>query len=370
MWHRILTLFVKELITICRDPNSRMVLIAPPTIQLLILAFATTLEVKNTTLLVLNEDAGTVGRDLVARFEGTPIFTRVIHMRGVDDLKRALDGRVAIAALHIPADFSRDVIARKPAQVQLLLDGRRSNSAQILSGYGREIVARFINERLAHGPSPPGAPSTLRPRVWFNPNGSVIWSSVPDLVATLTTIIGLVITSLSVARERELGTLEQLLISPLSSGEIIVGKTLPALLLGLMEATVMLVFGRVLLGVPVLGSLLLLYGSITVYLLAVIGVGLFISALAVTQQQAILGGTVFIVPSILLSGYASPIENMPDWLQVLTYGNPLRYFMIIVKGIMLKNMPFDVVFVHLWPLAVIASVTLLSASWLFRQRMK
>ncbi|MEI7782103.1 MAG: ABC transporter permease, partial [Planctomycetota bacterium] len=167
-----------------------------------------------------------------------------------------------------------------------------------------------------------------------------------------------------------LGTFEQLLVSPLSSGEIILGKTLPALFLGLVEATVMLVLGRVLLGVPVLGSLLLLYCSIVVYLLAVIGVGLFISSLAVTQQQALLGGTVFIVPAVLLSGYASPIENMPDWLQVLTYANPLRYFIIIVKGIMLKDMPLDLVLENLWPLALIASVTFLAASWLFRHRME
>jgi ABC-2 type transport system permease protein len=173
-----------------------------------------------------------------------------------------------------------------------------------------------------------------------------------------------------VARERELGTFEQLLVSPLEPLEIIAGKTLPAMLLGLGEATMILVVGTLAFRVPMHGSLLLLYGSMLVYLAAVIGVGLFISSLARTQQQAILGAFVFMVPAVTLSGFASPIENMPDWLQTATLANPIRHFLVIVKGLFLKDMPAEEVLHNLWPLAVIAVVTLSASTWLFRHRIE
>jgi ABC-2 type transport system permease protein len=207
-------------------------------------------------------------------------------------------------------------------------------------------------------------------RVWFNPNFETTWSSVPNLVAILTTVLGLVVTALSVARERELGTFEQLLVSPLRPIEIIVGKTVPALLIGLVEVTGMLLVGVFLFRVPFHGSIALLYASMLVYLAAVIGVGLFISSLSRTQQQAILGAFVFMVPAVLLSGFASPIENMPDWLQWVTLANPVRHFLVIVKGLFLKDLPAVEVARNLWPLALIAPLTLSAATWLFRRRLE
>ena len=208
------------------------------------------------------------------------------------------------------------------------------------------------------------------PRYWFNPNEVTTWNTVPSLVAILSTSIGLVVTGLAVARERELGTFEQLLVSPLSPGEIIIGKTVPALLIGVGEVTGMILVGVFVFRVPLLGSVTLLYVSIVVYLLAVIGVGLFISSLAKTQQQAILGVFAFMVPAILLSGFASPIENMPDWLQWVTLANPIRYFIMIVKGIFLKNLPAAIILANIWPMAVIGSITLSSSAWLFRRRIE
>jgi ABC-2 type transport system permease protein len=175
---------------------------------------------------------------------------------------------------------------------------------------------------------------------------------------------------LSVARERELGTFEQLLVSPLSPHEIILGKTLPALLVGLGQATAMALMGVYLLRVPFTGSILLFYLSTVVYLFAVIGVGLFVSSMAKTQQQAILGTFMFMVPSMMLSGFASPIENMPLWLQNATRLNPIRYYMVIVKGVFLKDLPANLVMENLWPMAIIGMVTLAAASWLFRHRME
>jgi ABC-2 type transport system permease protein len=369
MGQRILSLIVKELLTAWRDPRGRFILIVPPLIQLLVFTFAATQEVKNVRMAVLNEDYGTAARDLVARFEGSPNFSEVIHLRGEADIAPAIDASRVLLVLHIGPDFSRQVEAGRPAQVQLLLDGRRSNAAQLVAGYAQDILAAYNAER-ASARQVPEPPSVAIARVWFNPNLETTWNSVPSLVAILTTLLGLVVTALSVARERELGTFEQLLVSPLEPVEIIVGKTVPALLIGLAEVTMLIGIGVWGFRVPLYGSVLLLYASMVVYLAAVIGVGLFLSSLAQTQQQAILGAFVFLVPAVTLSGFASPIENMPDWLQWLTLANPVRHFLVIVKGLFLKDMPAAEVLHNLWPLALIALATLSAATWLFRHRLE
>jgi ABC-2 type transport system permease protein len=369
MFGRIRHLIVKELLAVLRDPQSRIILIAPPLVQMLIFTFAATQEVKNVPVAVLNKDAGVYGRDLVARLEGSPNFSRVIHLRSDADVAPALDAREVLMVAHLGADFSREAAAGRPAEVQLLLDGRRANTAQLAAGYAGEIVAGYDGE-LAAGQGRPAAVSTVVSRVWFNPNLDPQWNTVPGLVAILTTLMGVMVTGLSVARERELGTFDQLLVSPLSPTEILVGKSVPALLIGLAQATAMVLVGVFLFGVPFRGSIALLYAAMVVYLLAVIGVGLFVSSLARTQQQAILYSFMFMVPAILLSGFASPVENMPDWLQTLTLANPVRHFLVILKGLFLKALPASEVALHLLPLAVIAAVTLTASSWLFRRRME
>ena len=273
--------------------------------------------------------------------------------------------------LRIGPDFSRDVAAGNPARVQLLLDGRRSNAAQILQGYAEMVVDSYNAELdAARGSSGPAPASVVVVRSWFNPNLLTLWNTVPSLLAILSTLIALMVTALSVARERELGTFEQLLVSPLQPIEIIVGKSIAPLLIGMLEGTFILAMAVLVYRVPFTGSLPLLFGALAVYLSSVIGVGLFISSLAVTQQQAVLGSFTFMVPAIMLSGYASPIENMPDWLQVATLANPLRHFLVIVKGVFLKDMPATEVLHNLWPVLAIACVTLPAAAWLFRHRLE
>jgi ABC-2 type transport system permease protein len=372
MFLRIVTLVVKELLAAWRDPRGRFILIGPPAIQMLVFTFAATQEVKNIRMAVLNEDYGTAARDLVARFEGSPHFAEVRWLRGEADVAPAIDAGGALMVLRIGPDFSRELAAGRPGSVQLILDGRRSNAAQIVAGYAQAILDTYNGELAAYSRTRPAAlpPSMVVARVWFNPNLETTWNSVPSLVVILTTLMGLVVTALSVARERELGTFEQLLVSPLQPAEIIVGKTVPALVIGLAEATMMIGVGVFLFRVPLHGSVALLYAGIVVYLAAVIGVGLFISSLARTQQQAILGAFVFLVPAVTLSGFASPIENMPEWLQVATLANPVRHFLVISKGLFLKDLPAVEVFRNLWPLAVIALLTLSAATWLFRRRLE
>ena len=367
MFTRIRSLLIKELVTVWRDKKTRIILIMPPLVQMLIFTFAATQEVTNVPIAILNEDIGTMGRDLAARVEGSPNFTRVLHLGSDADLGPTVDAQEALLVVHIGPEFSRDIAAGRPATVQFLLDGRRSNAAQLVAGYAGEIVARYDAE-ISAGRDDPQAASTVVSRVWFNPNLDAKWSTVPALVAILTTLLGLMITGLSVAREREVGTFDQLMVSPLSSTEILIGKSIPAFLIGIAEATGMTLVGVFFFGVPFRGSIPLLYLSMAIYLAAVIGVGLFISSLARTQQQAILYSFMFMVPSILLSGFASPIANMPDWLQMLTMANPVRHYMVILKGLFLKDMPAVEVVGNLIPLVLIATVTLSAASWLFRSR--
>jgi ABC-2 type transport system permease protein len=369
MWWRLRSLVLKELLVILRDPKGRTILIVPPIVQMLIFSFAATQEVKNVHLGVVNEDYGTAARDLLARFEGSGHFSHIHHLGGEPEIAPAIDSKSVLLVIHIGPDFSRKLAVGSRAQVQLILDGRRSNAAQIVAGYAQAIVDGYAHEvsTARRGSEPP---STIAARVWFNPNLETTWNTVPSLVAILTTLMGLVVTALSVARERELGTFEQLLVSPLRPVEIVIGKSIPALLIGLAEGTLMLSVGVFGFRVPFQGSIMLLYMSMTVFLTSVIGVGLFISSLATTQQQGILGAFVFMVPAILLSGFATPIENMPEWLQPVTLINPLRYYLALIKGLFLKSMPAAMVFHLLWPLALIAFATLSAATWLFRHRIE
>jgi ABC-2 type transport system permease protein len=367
MWSRIGSLIVKEFLSIWRDPKSRFVLLGPPVIEMLIFAYAATQEVKNVRVAVLNQDIGTYARDLVARFEGSPNFREVRHLRSEAQIAQAIDSRDVLLVVHIREDFSRQIAAGQGTTVQLILDGRSSNASQILAGYAEGIIDGY-NAELAQARASPPPASTVVARVWFNPNLDALWSTVPSLVAILVAVEGLMVTALSVARERELGTFEQLLVSPLSPGEIVIGKTVPALIVGLGEGTLVVAVAELFFRVPFTGSLVLLYAAMLVFLLAVIGIGLFISSLSLTQQQAILGTFATMVPMVLLSGFASPVENMPDWMQTATLANPVRHFIVIVKGVFLKGMPMADVLHSLWPLAGIAVATLSAATWLFRRR--
>lgn len=369
MANRIFALITKELLAVLRDPRSRIVLIGPPLIQLFVFSFAATLEVKNVEIGVLNQDLGRGGWEIVQRIAAAPTFTRVDTLRGVEAIKPYIDGRRGLLVLHIPQDFSRRVLRGEEGSIQVILDGRRSNAAQIVQGYLERMVSELSAEYVAANGLEPAA-SELITRHWFNPNLSYIWFSVPALVGILTMLIGLIVTALSVARERELGTFDQLLVSPLQPWEILVGKTLPAMLIGAAEGSVILLAAVFVFKVPLNGSVALLYLAMLAFLAAIVGVGLFISALSSTQQQALLGAFTFMVPATLLSGFATPIANMPDWLQFVTLANPLRWFLVVIRGVFMKGLPSELVVANTWPMVAIAVVTLSGAALLFRRRLE
>jgi ABC-2 type transport system permease protein len=362
---RLWAMIVKELLAILRDPRSRIVLIVPPILQLFIFTYATTLDVKNVDLGLLDRSSGAHSAELVQRIAGSPNFRSLVTFRSTEEMRHAIDNQKVIAALVIDEDFDRNLTARQPATIGLVLDGRRSNAAQIVAGYLSAIVGG-LGADLQPRPMPPGSIVTN----WYNPTLDYIWFTLPSLIAIIVSVSGLAITSQSVARERELGTFDQLMVSPLRVHEILIGKMVPPFLLGLLNGSIYLILAPLVFGVPFKGSLLLFFLSLGIYMLALIGLGMLVSAASKTMQQAFLGVFFVMTPLILLSGYASPIDNMPGWLQTITYLNPARYFLIIVQGLFLKAMPAADVFHQLWPLAIIACVTLAAAAWLFRARME
>lgn len=366
---RILALIWKELLTVLYDRKVRIAILVPPLIQLFIFTFAATLDVKNVPIGILNRDNGEHGFKLVERFFGIEIFNPVHFLRGVEEIGPFIDRQKGLMVLSIDEQFSRNLDAGKPASVQLIFDGRKTNTAQIVAGYTGEIVNQYnrdylfnLNETIQN--------IQLVPRTWFNPNRLYYWYNIPCLVAILSMLTCLVVTTQSVARERELGTFDQLLVSPLVPFEILVGKTVPGIIVGMFEGTVMLVAGTLILGVPFTGSILMYFFSLLIFVSSISGVGLFISSLSATQQQAMLGTFIFMLPAVLLSGYATPIENMPTWLQPVTYIIPLRYMLVISKGLFLKAMPARIVFENIWPLLIISFVNLVGAGCFFRRRIQ
>ena len=366
MLKRIRALIIKELQTLFGDPQSRVLLFLPVILQTALFPFAVTLDVQNNTLAVLNRDAGPASIELIQRFAQAEAFTQYINLRSEQEMRSTIENQDALLVLYIPVDFSRNVAAGHEADIQAIVDGRRSNSGQIALGYVESIIQSYNSERLIEGGQI--APSQIILRHWFNPNLNYKFFVLPSLVAMITTISVLIVTSLSIAREREQGTFDQLLVSPLTPGMIMVGKTVPAVLVAMIQGTMILLAAVIFYRVPFEGSLILLYLSIFFYAIAVSGIGLLISSVCETQQQAFLGVFTFMMPAVMLSGYAAPIDNMPGWLQVVTEANPLRHLIVIVKSIFLKGSSTGFVLDHLWPLILIALFTNLAANWMFRRK--
>ncbi|MEO6052586.1 MAG: ABC transporter permease [Chthoniobacterales bacterium] len=366
MLHRIRTLVVKELQVLLSDPQGRKLLILPVIIQIIVYPAAATLEVRHATLAVMNQDGGAASIELMQRFAGAKAFTHFIMLENDEQLTRVIERQQALVAIQFPNDFSRRLASGRPVAIQAILDGRHSNSAQIALNYVEQMVQDYMMDRAQAAGHP--LPSKIVVRHWFNPNLEYIYFLIPSLIATITTIGTLIVTSLSVAREREQGTFDQLLVSPLTPEMIMIGKAIPALLVAMFQASIVLVAGIFFYGIPFEGNLFYLYGSMIFYVTALVGFGLLISSVCTTQQQAFLGVFCFMMPAVLLSGFTAPIDNMPQWLQVITWANPLRHFLNIAKSIFLKDVPFSFIVENVWPLIVISIFTLSAAMWMFRRK--
>lgn len=368
MWNRIKALVIKETLAVLRDPRNRVALIAPPLLQLFLFSFTGTQEVKNIRIGILNEDYGQAASELAQRLAASPNFTRVYFVQSPEQLRELIDKQQAILGVRMPADFSRRLSTNNNPEVQVVLDGRKSTAAQIAQGYMSSIVDQFsqdLNQRVNSETNP----VFVEPRNWFNPNLDYLWFTVPSLVVIITLQVSMNVTTMSVPREREMGTFDQLLVSPLKPIEIMIGKVIPAFLLALFDATIFILVAVFVFQIPFRGSIPLLYVSLIIFVSSVVGIGLLISAICSTQQQAMLGTMLVMLPAFVMSGYTSPIENMPGWLQPVTYLNPLRYIMVIGKGIFLKDLPAEAVFANIWPMALIAAATLSFSTLFFRRRL-
>lgn len=365
---RLLALIHKEFLALLKDPRSRMVLIVPPMIQLLVFGYAATFDLKDISYALYNEDRGTASRELVAAFDGAPAFHRVATLHAEGEIAPLVDKRAVLVVLRIGPRFSADLQSRGSAPVQVIVDGRNSNTAMIALNYVRAIVDDFNRAWIAaHGLQTP--PAHLETRAWFNPNLESRWFFIPGIIGMLTLVTTMLVTALTVAREREQGTFDQLLVTPLRPGEILLGKALPGFLIGMVQGTAILLIATLWFKVPLLGSLSALYAGLALFLLSGVGAGLLISSLAVTQQQGLLGAFLFMVPAVILSGFATPIANMPAVVQTITLIDPLRYFLVILRKVFLEGAGFDVLMGQFWPMAVIGGVSLILASWLFRHRL-
>jgi ABC-2 type transport system permease protein len=368
IWRRIIALMKKEFLTLLQDKKSRFVIIGPPLLQLLVFGYAASFDLNHVAFAVYNEDGGSASRELIARLEGSPNFQLVRQVRDETEIAPIIDNKDALLLIHIGPLFSRHLSLGEPAPLQVIVDGRDSNTALIALGYLRTIITDF-NHQWARDHNLQTPPAKLVTRAWFNPNMESRWFIVPGIVGLLTLVVTMLVTALSVAREREQGTFDQLLVTPMRPTEILLGKALPGFVIGLVEATAIIAIAVFWFDIPLRGQLLTLYTGLLLFLLSAIGVGLMISSFAVTQQQGLLGAFLFLVPAVILSGFATPIANMPEAVQTLTLLDPLRYFMVVLRGVFLEGTPFHLLLDQFWPMAVIGLSTLTLAGWLFRHRM-
>jgi ABC-2 type transport system permease protein len=352
MFARLKQMLIKEFIQTLRDKRTRFVLFGPPIIQMLVFGYAATFEIHHVPTVVLDLDHSQESRDLVSRFSSSPYFDvqhQLTDQRQISDL---IDRSKATIAIQIRAGFAADLHKGQTAPVQVIVDGTNSNTALIALGYVNQIAVAYARQYQQErvGPTAPQLLSffpqvQLEQRPWYNEDLKSRWFFVPGVIGSLTLVLVTVLTAFAVVREREIGTLEQIMVTPIRPSEFILGKTLPFFLIGLLDVSLIATVGTFWFQVPFRGSIFVLLTGAVLFLLCMLGVGLLISTVSSTQQQAMVTSFFFIMPAITFSGFGFPISTMPQWLQYLTYLSPLRYFLVVLRGTYLKGIGFDI----LWP---------------------
>jgi len=352
MLARLKQMLIKEFIQVFRDKRTRFILFGPPIIQMLIFGYAATFEIRDVATVIVDLDHSQESRELVSRFTSSPYFDvqhQLTDSRQIEDL---IDRGKATVALQINPGFAEDLRKGQTAPLQVIVDATNSNTALIASGYINQIALGFAKDyqqdrisRISPQLTERIPSVVLEQRPWYNPDLRSRWFFVPGIVGSLTLVLVVNLTAFAVVREREIGTLEQIMVTPIRPAEFIIGKTLPFFLIGLFDVSLIGLVGTLWFQVPFRGQISVLFAGAILFLLCMLGVGLLISTISATQQQALVTAFFFIMPAVTFSGFGFPISTMPQWLQYLTYASPLRYFLIVLRGTYLKGVGMDI----LWP---------------------
>jgi ABC-2 type transport system permease protein len=373
MFERILTMLRKEFRSVFRDPRMRLVIFGVPVLQTLIFGYAVTMDVRHVRLVVLDRDRTPSSRELVARFTGSDYFDAVLSTDSETAARARVDAADAAAILQINAGFERTLLANETTPVQLIVDGSDSNTARLVLNYTGVIAAAYNNDvAIAAADRATGRKLSigtvdLRTRAWFNENLESRNYFVPGVMAVLVMLISLMLTGMAIVREKEVGTIEQIMVTPIRPIEFILGKFAPFIVIGFVDVALVTLVGVYWFEIPIRGSFALLLVGAAFFLLSTLGIGLFISTVSSTQQQAMMTTFFFFFPAMLLSGFIYPIANMPEPIQWLTLLNPLRHFLVVIRGVFLKGVGFEVLWTQLAALLAIGLCVMAFAVARFRK---
>ena len=360
---RIGFLIRKELLALFKEPSARLLLIAPALIQSLLFGYGATFELTNAPYAVLDQSRGQASAELLRCVDGTGVFKLKAMLSTAHDIAPAIEDSNVLLVISIPPDFESQLAAGQAASLQLILDGRNSSTAAAAAAQINAIVADYNQQ---HGS---GAQVKIERRAWFNPNLESRWNIMPALIASLSMLQTMLVAALSVAREREQGTFDQLLVTPLTPMQILIGKAVPSILVGLAQSTIILLIVRWWFQIPIAGEPWLLYLGLLSFTVAAVGIGLSISAVSISMQQAMLYTFLLLMPMMLLSGLLTSVRNMPKVLQIGTYVNPLRFGMDLIRRVYLEGAGLHDIAFDFVPMLVISAITLPLAAWLFRNRL-
>ncbi len=375
-FRRIRRLIIKELTQTIRDRNMLKVIFLIPVIQLFIFGYAVSSDINNISTIVLDEDGTSFSRDFIRKFVGSGYFILTDWAFEPQQIDRKLETGEAQMALRIPRGFGESISRRKTAVVQTILDGTDSTTARIIGGYATEVTRYYSSEialqRLDRLKTTAGKLPTVNSavRVWYNPELKSVNFMIPGVLCLILFIVTTSMTSMAVVKEKELGTLEQLIVTPIKPIELMIGKTVPFLLIGLLDTILVLIVASFWFKVDPLGSLTLLFASTCIFLMTSLGLGIYISTVSQTQQEATKTTFFFMLPSILLTGFIFPIENMPLFFQYITYVIPLRYFLVVIRGIFLKGTGFSVLWPHMAILIAFGLFIITMSARRFSKRME
>lgn len=358
---RLRALIVKELAATLKERTSRMILVAPIILYVILFGYIATFNLDKVPYALLDNSRTATSMDFVRRIDASPVFDRIETLANTEGISRAIERGRALVVVAIDADFARDLADGRPARVQVIIDGRNSTTAQLAASYLSVMAQDYMAEKA-------GAAPAVTMRFLYNPNNITQWFIMPGLIVMLSMLQVIVLASLSVAREREQGTFEQLLVAPFSLDELVISKAIVPVAIGVFQSTLIFAIDAWWFEIPLAASVVKVYVVLLIFILSIVGLGLAISAYSRTMQQALLIAFVLLVPMVLLGGLFTPVANMPEWLQLLTYADPLRFALAAVRRIYLADAGYEEILLTMWPAIVVAAVTLPLARYYFGKR--